>query len=58
MEKPAGHVRDARIHRVNADRIQRHRTLIDEIDRDTEQALRVLDHQQERLLRALTGRGP
>ena len=41
-----------RIYRVNADRFQRHRTLMAEIDKKTEQALRVLDRQQESLLRA------
>lgn len=41
-----------RIYRVNVDRIQRHRTLVAEIDRKTEHALRVLDRHQESLLRA------
>jgi hypothetical protein len=41
-----------RIYRVNADRTRRHRTLIAEINRKTEQALRVLDRLQESVLRA------
>jgi hypothetical protein len=41
-----------RVYRVNTDRTQRHRTLVAEIDRKTEQALRVLDRQQASLLRA------
>ncbi len=41
-----------RSYRVNADRTQRHRTLIAEINRKTDQALRVLDRQQASLLRA------
>ncbi len=41
-----------RSYRVNPDRTQRHRRLIAEIERRTEQALRVLDRQQASLLRA------
>lgn len=41
-----------RIYRINADRAHRHRALIAEIDRKAEHALRVLDRQQESLLRA------
>ena len=41
-----------RICRVNADRTQRHRILMAEIERKADQALRVLDRQQESLLRA------
>lgn len=41
-----------RSYRINADRTQRHRTLMAEIERRTEQALRVLERQQASLLRA------
>lgn len=41
-----------RICRVNADSSQRHRTLMADIEKQTEQALRVLDRQQASLLRA------
>lgn len=41
-----------RICRVNADGSQRHRTLMADIEKQTEQALRVLDRQQASLLRA------
>jgi hypothetical protein len=40
------------IYRVNADRTRRHRTLIAEINRKTELALRVLDRLQESVLQA------
>ena len=41
-----------RICRVHADHSQRHRTLMADIDKQTELALRVLDRQQASLLRA------
>ncbi|HJT02595.1 MAG TPA: hypothetical protein VJ757_03055 [Pseudonocardiaceae bacterium] len=41
-----------RISRVNSDRSQRHRTLMADIEKQTELALRVLDRQQASLLRA------
>jgi hypothetical protein len=41
-----------RIGRVSTDYIQRHRTLMADIDRQTEVALRVLDRQQASLLRS------
>lgn len=41
-----------RIYRANADRAQRHRALMTDIEKKTDQALRVLDRQQASLLRA------
>ena len=41
-----------RVCRVNADRSQRHRTLMADIEKQTDLALRVLDRQQASLLRA------
>jgi hypothetical protein len=41
-----------RVSRITVDRTQRHRTLLTDIEKQTEQALRVLDRQQASLLRA------
>ncbi|MGH3846138.1 MAG: hypothetical protein ACRDS0_32665 [Pseudonocardiaceae bacterium] len=41
-----------RIYRVDVDRTQRHRALMTDIEKQTEQALRVLERQQASLLRA------
>ncbi|HKS52560.1 MAG TPA: hypothetical protein VJS67_11900 [Pseudonocardiaceae bacterium] len=41
-----------RIHHVNANRSERHRTLLADIEKQTELAMRVLDRQQASLLRA------
>jgi hypothetical protein len=41
-----------RVNHAGANRSQRHRTLIADIEKQTEQAMRVLDRQQASLLRA------